>query len=204
MRSWFYKRIISQIATDVGLDDLPADSITWNKIFILALRAPFKSVASSHFVHKNGEISNEHGRSRWKTIIQYRRIRVLGEDVVDVKFLLCFVWKRIETELTALGDCVCPGNSRGDLNPRPIRGRHKHTRAEYAQVSPEVGVQALGCLRCWSQSMMSRKICPRDSPQPVQGIHAQFFSTTISRPEERETKILENVEEIENRRTKRR
>lgn len=50
MCSRFYESIISQVSADVGLDDFSADPVSWNKVFIVALRALISS--SSHGVQR--------------------------------------------------------------------------------------------------------------------------------------------------------
>lgn len=52
MYSRSYECIVPKVATDIRLDDLPADPISINKVLILTLRAPLFliSMASSHCV----------------------------------------------------------------------------------------------------------------------------------------------------------
>lgn len=50
MCSRFYESIISQVSADVGLDDFSADSVSRDKVLIVALRALISS--SSHGVQR--------------------------------------------------------------------------------------------------------------------------------------------------------
>ena len=54
MVSGSYERIISKVTAYVCLDDLPADTIARDKVFVLTLRAYIISMASSHCVQGEG------------------------------------------------------------------------------------------------------------------------------------------------------
>jgi hypothetical protein len=62
-----HEGIISEVAADVSLDNLSADSIARNKVFVLTFRAYIISMAASHYEprkaaklrSKSGEVAKE-------------------------------------------------------------------------------------------------------------------------------------------------
>lgn len=82
-----YERIISKVAADVSLNNLPSDAIARDKIFVLAL-ARVITMASSHYVQgKPAEIRSSTRENGHKVI---RGIRIVAgpkwEKTVEQSF----------------------------------------------------------------------------------------------------------------------